>query len=283
MALYGYSAEETGTGTARVLDLCRQIGTAAELAVALDHAWPYDYTRANHSRALALGEELEERMQGSDDPEVRIVAHIPIGLSLMSLGRLQEAVLHFERAADVYTEFPCDQGWLRYGLDYVAAGHAYFGLTLWTLGYPAKALEQRGALVARIERLNHPFTTARGLVWCFNLSAACRDWPAAYQAADRAIRISDEHGFAMTSLVCHSSRGAARAALGSGAQTIVEMRGGLAGNKRLGVRCQLPYILGHLAQALMLSNDWDAAESARSDASALMDRAGERHLGACRT
>jgi predicted ATPase len=260
--------------------LCRQIGTAAEFAVVLFQSWVFYYTRAIHSRALRLGEELHERMQGSDDPEARIVAHFPIGLSLMSMGRLQEAVPHFEKVVDFYRRFPGDRSWLRYGIDMSAGVHPYFGWTLWTLGYPATALKQLEGLVARLERLNHPFTTARSLVWCFNVSAACRDWPAAYQAADQAVRLSDEHGFAMTSLVCHICRGAARAALDPGAQTIVEMRDSLAGYKGLGGRVQLPNFLVLYAQTLMLSNDWDAAASALSEASAVIDETGERHLAA---
>jgi len=280
MALYGYSAEDVGTGTARVVNLCRQIGTTAEFAVVLFQSWAFNHTRAIHSTALTLGEELEERMRGSDDPEARMVAHFPIGLSLMSLGRLQDAVSHFEKAAEFYKRFPSDPTRLRYGIDMSAGVHPYFGWTLWTLGYPATARKHLEGLVARLERLNHPFTTARCLVWCFNVSAACRDWPAAYQAADQAARISDEHGFAMTSFVCHICRGAARAALDPGAQTIVEMRDSLAGYKGLGGRVQLPNFLGLYAQTLMLSNDWDAAESALSEASAVMDETGERHLAA---
>ncbi len=280
MALYGYSAEDVRTGTARVLDLCRQIGADAEFAVVLFQSWVFNYTRAFHSTALTLGEELEERMQASDDPEVRIVGHFPLGLSLMSLGRLQDAVFHFQRTADFYERFPNDQTRLRYGIDMGAGVHPYFGWTLWTLGYPATALKHLDGLVAHLERLNHPFTTARCLVWCFNVLAACRDWLAAYQAADHAVRISDEHGFAMTSLVSHICRGAARAALDPGAQTILEMRDSLAGYKALGGRVQLPNFLGLFAQTLMLSNDWDAAESALSDASAVIDATGERHLAA---
>ncbi len=280
MALHGYSAEAVGAGTARVLDLCRQIGTDAEFAVVLFQSWVFNYTRAIHSRALALGEELEERMQGSDDPEVRTVAHFPVGLSLMSLGRLQDAALHFEKAADFYKQFPSDQTRLRYGIDMGAGVYPYFAWTLWTLGYPAASLRQLDGLVARVERLNHPFTMARCLFWCFNVLAARRDWPAAYQAADQAVRICDEHGFAMTSPLCRIGRGAALAALDPGAQTIVEMRDGLAGYKRVGGRVQLPNLLGLFAQTLMLSKEWGAAESALCEASAVIDETGERHLAA---
>jgi hypothetical protein len=79
MALYGYSSDDVGTGTARVLDLCRQIGTAAEFAVVLFQSWVFNYTRAFHSRALTLAEEFEERIHGSDDRKFAL--HFLMGLT----------------------------------------------------------------------------------------------------------------------------------------------------------------------------------------------------------
>jgi predicted ATPase len=95
MVTQGYGSEEVGRISARAVELCRQVGDEGALAAVLWQAWLFDYTRANHAQATAIGRELQERMIDAVDPAARIVAHVPLGLSLFAIGRPLEARVAF--------------------------------------------------------------------------------------------------------------------------------------------------------------------------------------------
>src|SRR4029077_9661777 len=61
MVTQGYGSDEVGRISTRTVELCRQVGDEGSLAAVLWHSWLFNYTRADHAAAMAIGRELEER------------------------------------------------------------------------------------------------------------------------------------------------------------------------------------------------------------------------------
>jgi predicted ATPase len=278
MAIHGYSSEAAGVVSSRAVDLCRRIGDPVELAAVLWQAWLFNFTRANHAVATSIAREIEARMQRADDPAALIVAHVPLGLSLIALGNPVDARLQLEQATRTYRDLKGGQIVLRYGMEVGAVGHAYEAWCLGMLGYPERALKGRSATLEIIEKVRHPYTSARGLYWCAVISAIHGEWQTTFEFADRAVKAADEHDFAMAGAVAHVMRGAARAALDPSAQAIAEMREGLDFNRRAGARTQLPFMLTLFAEALLATKDPDAGLLALQEASAVAQETGEQHV-----
>ena len=280
MAIHGYSSEAAGHVSSRAVDLCRRIGDPVELAAVLWQAWLFNFTRANHAVATAIAREIEERMQDAVDPAALIVAHVPLGLSLIAMGNPIKARIQLEQATRTYRDLKGGQIALRYGMEVGAVGHAYEAWCLGMLGYPERAFQGRAATLEIIERVRHPYTSARGLYWCAVISAIHGEWRATFEFADRAVKAADEHDFAMAGAVAHVMRGAARAALEPSVQSIAEMREGLDFNRRAGARTQLPFMLTLFAEALLVTKDLDAGLLALQEASDVVQETAEQHVAA---
>ncbi|MBV9433455.1 MAG: AAA family ATPase [Hyphomicrobiales bacterium] len=278
MAIHGYSSEEAGRVSRRALDLYRRIGDPVELAVVLWQAWLFNFTQANHAVATPIAREIEERMQNTADPAASIVAHLPLGLSLLALGKPMESRVQLERATRTYRALKGGQTVLRYGMEVGAVGCVYEAWCLGTLGYPQRAFEARTAALEIIERVKHPYTTARGLSLCAVISAIHGNWHSAFAFADRSIKAADEHGFTMAAAVGHIMRGSARAALEPSPEAIAEMRDGLEFHRGTGARTQVPFMLTLFAEALLGARDFAAGLEAVEKALALAKETGEEHV-----
>jgi len=278
MVTQGYGSEEVGKISTRTVELCRQVGDEGALAAVLWQAWLYNYTRANHAAATAIGRELEERMTDADDPAARIVAHVPLGLSLFAVGKPLEARASLEEAIRTYSELKGGPVAYRYGMEVGAVAHGYRSWCLAMLGHSEKAMEGRGVLLDILESIKHPFTLARGLNWCSIISAVQRDWRGALQFADRAIEVAREYDLQLVGALGLAMRGIAHAAVDPVATSTTEMRDGLNIYRCTGARVQVPFLLSLFAEASLARKDWNEGMSEISEALSLIEETGESHV-----
>ena len=278
MVTQGYGSDEVGRISKRTVELCRQVGDEATLAAVLWQVWLFDYTRADHVAATAIGRELEERMSDAVDPAARIVAYVPLGLSLFAVGKPLEARAKLDQAVRTYSGLKGGPVAYRYGMEVGAVAHAYRAWCLGMLGYPEQALEDRGVLLDILERTKHPYTLARGLNWCSMVSAVQRDWPKALQFADRAIEVAREYDLQLVSAIGLAMRGIARVAVEPSATLGSEMRDALDDYRRTGARFQVPFLLSLFAEASLERKNWDDGMSAISEALSLIQETGEHHV-----
>jgi class 3 adenylate cyclase/predicted ATPase len=278
MVTHGYGSDEVGKISTRTVELCRQVGDEGALAAVLWQAWLFNYTRANHAAATAIGRELEERMTAAVDPAARIVAHVPLGLSLFAIGKPLEAQASLDQAVLTYNELKGGPLAYRYGMDVGAVAHGYKSWGLGMLGYPEQATESRRLLLDILERIKHPFTLARGLNWCSMVSAVQRDWPDALQFADRAIEVAREYDLQLVGAIGLAMRGIAQASVEPVATSATEMRDGLNIYRRTGARVQVPFLLSLFAEASLARKDWNDGMSAISEARSLIEETGESHV-----
>ena len=134
MVTQGYGSDEVGRISKRTVELCRQVGDEATLAAVLWQVWLFNYTRADHVAATAIGRELEERMTDAVDPAARIVAYVPLGLSLFAVGKPLEARAKLDQAVRTYSGLKGGPVAYRYGMEVGAVAHAYRAWCLGMLG-----------------------------------------------------------------------------------------------------------------------------------------------------
>jgi class 3 adenylate cyclase/tetratricopeptide (TPR) repeat protein len=281
MLTKGYASEEVGTVSKRTVELCMQMGGDADvMAATLWRAWLFNYTRANHDAATEIAEDLVKRMDPVVDPYARIVAHVPLGLSLFGLGRLIEANANLNHAAESYANFKGVPISPRYGMDVGAAGLAYRSWGLLLLGYPDQSRTCLDELIAIFEKLNHPFTTTRALYWCAAISAARKDWQATLDFGRRSIEVAEQYEYELPLVVCLVLSGVASSYLAPESRWLHNIQEGVASYQRSGARAQVPYFLTLFAEALMHDGKNDRATEVVSEAKRLMDETGEAHVGA---
>jgi predicted ATPase len=278
MVTQGYGSDEVGRISTRTVELCRQVGDEGALAAVLWQAWLFHYTRADHVAATAIGRELEERMTDAVDPAAQIVAHVPLGLSLFAIGKPLEARAKLEQAIRTYSGQKGGPVAYRYGMEVGAVAHAYRAWCLGMLGYSEQAMEGRGVLLEILERINHPFTLARGLNWCSMVSVVQRDWHGALRFADRAIKVAREYDLQLVVALGLAMRGIAQAAVEPVAKSAAEMRDALNIYRGTGARFQTPFLLSLFAEAALARNDWTDGISAISEALSLIEETGEGHV-----
>jgi class 3 adenylate cyclase/predicted ATPase len=278
MVTQGYGSDEVGRISTRTVELCRQVGDEGTLAAVLWQAWLFNYTRANHAAATAIGRELEERMTDAVDPAARIVAHVPLGLSLFAVGKPLEARAKLDRAVNTYSGLKGGPVAYRYGMEVGAVAHAYRSWCIGMLGYPEQALQGRDVVLDILERTKHPFTLARGLNWCSMISAVQRDWRGTHQFAVRAIEVARQYDLQLVVAIGLAMRGIAHAAIEPSATPAADMRDGLDIYRRTGARFQVPFLLSLFAEASLARKDWNGGMPAISEALSLIEETGEDHV-----
>jgi predicted ATPase len=147
------------------------------------------------------------------------------------------------------------------------------------LGHPQRGLEAIRQAAGIIICTRHPFTVARGLVWCSFTALTCRDWTTAFKFADQAVQTANEQGFAFPGASGAVARAAAQAMLEPGSAPLAEMSHGIDRYQQFG-GSQLPYLLTLLAEVLLRHADWDGASQALSKAQDWMTKNGEQTVAA---
>jgi tetratricopeptide (TPR) repeat protein len=230
----GQAVLDVGRAYTQAWELSQQVEEAPQQFAALRGLRRFYSSRAEHRKALELGEQLLSLAQRAHDPALLPEAHSSLGLSSFYLGDLIAAHAQLEQGSALY-DTPQRRP---HGIDYgQVAGIlclSYAALTLWSLGYPEQALKRSHAALTLAQELPHPFgqVVARVLAAWFHQYR--REMQAAQEAAEAAIALAAAQGFALWLAEGTILRGWALAGQGQGAQGIAQMRQGLAAYRATG-------------------------------------------------
>src|SRR6516164_9867695 len=275
----GYGADLVVNTLNHVLELCRQTGDANLLAPVLFQTWLSTHMRANYRAGGSLAAELLEVAQKSDDPVAQMGARFANGLHFFATGDLVVSHQHFAEGARIHHGLSGGYSALRYAFVTGPADVAYSAWTDAMLGHPQRGLAAIRQAAGIIISTRHPFTVARGLVWCSFTALTCRDWTTAFKFADQAVQTANEQGFAFPGASGAVARAAAQAMLEPGGAPLAEMSDGIDRYQQFG-GSQLPYLLTLLAEVLLRHADWDGASQALSKAQDWMTKNGEQTVAA---
>lgn len=163
-------------------------------------------------------------------------------------------------------------------MDVGAVGCAYTAWCYAMMGRLSEAHDFRERLVGLLERVNHPYTNARGLNWCSMISATLKHWQEAAMFAERAIELASQYDIALVVTSCTALRGIAKAALDRDGGAFPAIRQSISNYGQTGARLQVPFLLSLLAEVALGLGDDSTAKTTISEALSLIDQTGERQV-----
>jgi hypothetical protein len=98
IALKGYSSSATRRAFARACELTKQVGDPRKEIQALFGHWGHFWMRAQHDRAMKIGNEMLAKAELLQDPITTMVGHRCLGSTLFTAGEFAPARYHLERA-----------------------------------------------------------------------------------------------------------------------------------------------------------------------------------------
>jgi|GEM_PF-521969 len=277
IATHGYGAERVERAYARAMELARTlVDTKSQLRVELGlegfHFMRADFEKARqHVLAAAAHAEAGSTTAGAIQ---RVQTQWALANIRMHQGELAQAVQEMDacRAAAQqiahHPEAVQDPGVMCL---------CYSAWSLWELGQPDEARARAMAVVAHAEELRHAFSIGEA----FGFRAAVLHFRGenaeALEAADRAVRICEDGGFAVWLAHARVMRGRIAAALGDAAAGVEEMRQGYELWADSGAVVTTPFYLTMRAEGLALDDRPDDALALLAQALAIVERTGERY------
>jgi predicted ATPase len=124
--------------------------------------------------------------------------------------------------------------------------------TFWALGHPEASLDAKTRAISYAEAIDHPHSLAYALVLSSVFHYSRREWSEAQSLSEKAIRLSERHGFPLWIAVGRIARGASLSKLGDQSGSDI-LSTGLDAWQANGAGLGLPTYLGMLAEAQF---DW---------------------------
>jgi predicted ATPase len=225
----------------RARQLCEQIGDPGEMFQALWGLWLLWTMQGKIERGRHLGEELLVLAQRSGDQALLLEAHHALWVTLCWVGDPTASREHIEAGMALYDrEQHRSHAFFYGGHDPGVCCRVFSGIALWTLGYPAKALEDTNAGLALAEELSHPFSSALAHVWACMAHQFRGEVEVTRERAKVAIALSTEHGFPQWLATGMIFDGWARAEQGEAEAGIAQLRRGLAELRATGADVMSP-------------------------------------------
>jgi predicted ATPase/class 3 adenylate cyclase len=271
MAIRGYAAPEVEACYQRARELRRELGDTlddtSQGVPALHGLWTNHIVRAQHTSAIALGEQVLQLGAATNDDGLLLQGNMEVGWSHFFLGELEQAREHLERVLALYDPERHSSHAFTYGDDPATSARSNLAQALWLLGYVDQSLrysEENLAILRSV--IDHPYSVAFGL----DLAAVVRqyrsDAPATRTLVDEALALSEAHGLVFIDAMASILKGWALAQEGDLAEGTAQMRHGLAAQLATGAELARPYWLCLITEACLESG-------AALDGLALLDEA----------
>jgi len=208
--------------------------------------------RAELDAAVEVGEQLAALAQRGPDTMPQLVAHWALGQTSLFRGAMAAARIHLQQGIALYDPAA------HYGISVHAGFPGDLGVfcrcfdahALWHLGFPDQAAQRMDEALALSKQLGHPFTHALALAYASMLYQFRRETSRARAAAEAAIAICQDEGFAYYLAWVTILRGwAFTAEVPAAADGIAQMHSGLTAIQATGAKLRQPYYLALLADA----------------------------------
>ncbi|HKC42560.1 MAG TPA: AAA family ATPase, partial [Burkholderiales bacterium] len=259
IAVRGYSADDTRGSFERACDLSAQLGEPRHEMQAIFGLWGHYWMKAEHDRAIALGETLLAKGETLGDPTVLAVGHRALGCTLFTFGDFVRAREHLEEAISLSRGANSGASSWSYLVEPGIAAQLILAWNLWILGYPEQAL---GNALQALEQANvraDPYTVAFAH-YVTSAVQLLRGNPLSSLAhADQSLALSREHRINLYALYSRFGRGCALARMGQSEQAIVEIREGIEEACRSNLEYMRAFMLGWLATVQAETGDHESA------------------------
>jgi predicted ATPase/class 3 adenylate cyclase len=282
MAIRGYAAPEVEACYQRARELRRELGDTlgdtSQGVPALHGLWTNHIVRAQHTSAIALGEQVLQLGAATNDDALLLQGNMEVGWSHFFLGELEQAREHLERVLALYDPERHSSHAFTYGDDPAVSARSNLAQVLWLLGHVDQSLrysEENLAILRSV--IDHPYSVAFGV----DLAAVVRqyrsDAPATRVLVDEALALSEAHGLVFIGAMASILKGWVLAQEGDLAEGIAQMRRGLAAQLATGAELARPYWLCLIAEACLESGAALEGLALLDEAEAAIQQTNERY------
>jgi class 3 adenylate cyclase/predicted ATPase len=276
IATKGPAAPEVAQAYHRAQHLCAHLDDPHQLFPAVRGFWNYSLIRGELQTAQALGEQLLSLAQHAHNPVMLVAARSALGSTLLYLGAVATAHLHFTQGMALYDPQQHHGYAILSTYDTGVVCHSSAAWTFWLRGYPDQGLVRSQEAVTLAQQSGHPIS----LSFALSFAAVChqfrREVCCTQERAAAAIRLSKEQGFAQWMAISAIVHGWARVQQGHVQEGIAQLSDGLRAFQATGAAIARPYYLALLAGAYGTTGEPHAGLTVLAEALTLVDTTGER-------
>ena len=250
----GYTTEALLDNLRRSRVLCREVGNTAALFDVLTALYLLHSQGGQPRLADELGIELSE-LCAQLDASAALQYHAVRGAAAVWFGSLADAESHLSRA--LTSPVSLEEADRPYGVNPVVAARSFDGVRRWVIGDAAGAHAVQKEAVALAAQQRRPFTVAQAGAFSAIVLVLDGDVAEARRRAGQVMALAEEYGFPRwrgRALVIH---GRALVQEGHGAQGLAEIREGLDGLRRSGLRLGSSLLLSMYAEACLRLQELD--------------------------
>jgi len=252
LATRGYAAPEAIPCFDRARLLCERVGAPPQLFAVLWGLWAWNIVRGDFRVTMQLATEALELARKQDDPGMTMEALFQIGSTMVYMGDFTGARDHLGQAVAEFDNRERTRFWsAQTGQDCGVSDRCYLALALWHLGHADQSLALCAEIDQLVGSLKHPFSSAYSLHHRGWLYVASRQTARAQAAAEEAIRISSEQGFALWHSTGIAYLGGALVQQGRAHEGLPLIQKGLAGYIATGADLAIPFYHCLLGECLL--------------------------------
>jgi len=277
IATEGYGAERVERVYARASDLCREVGDESALLKVQLGLEGYHFMRANFDEAHAIADQVATKLTGAPDVTRRLQSKWAVANILFHQGDLVSAVERMDACLDEYDDTQHHPDAVQ---DVGVMCLCYSSWGKWQLGYPDQALQRAERVVALSTGLDHRFSMGEAHGFRAVVHHFRGENEAARTDAERAIRICEDHGFAVWLAHAKLMHGRLVAELGEAAAGVEEMREAYDMWSATGAVVTTPFYLAMQAEGLALAGRPDEGLVLLEKAIEIVRKCGERYYEA---
>jgi predicted ATPase len=257
IAVYGYSAPQTGAAYQRARVLCERLGEVESLIATLSGEFVYSFVRGDYPVMRRLVDETRQVLERLPNPVVRLTSHRLAGITAMHFGAFAQARAEFDAILRLYDTSQHRSQPVHYVHDPEVSALTYLAPVLWILGFPEQARRSSMAAFRCAAELDQANLTAH--VHNFAGAGLCEllgDIPGVRAHADAIVALADRHDLGYWRLNGLILRGWTMVKEGAAEPGIALMRQSATDRAALGVGwyqarylCMLAEAHAHLGQA----------------------------------
>ncbi len=273
LAVRGYAAPEVGPVFRRARELCERIGQPHALFALMLGIWEWHTVRGDLRLCAELAAEGMEFADRQNDPGIMMEALFMSAETMLYRADFAGARDRFAIAVARFDDRERTRSWaVHTGHNAGITHRSNLAVSLWHLGYPDQALETNREMRQLAREIGHPFSLAYALHHTAWLNLCCRRGPEVQAAAEEAIAVATEQGFALWRATGTFFRGAGMLLQGRHQEALPLLINGIDAFRATGAELTLTFQLGTLGDAYMQMGRFDDARPVLSLALAIAEK-----------
>jgi predicted ATPase len=278
-SMRGFTDPEVEATYHRAIAVCREIGKSVELMPVLWGLALHYLMRGEVEMNAQIVDQMSAIAEREGTPVLLVQAHVHRGVTLLQAGSPVRALKELREVVSLYDPDKKEQYTVQFGGDPMPMIGSFLAWGQWLTGDAAGAAETVTDIVRRA-RVGPSMTSAHGLFFSAFVSQLARKPEDARRYAEEALQMSRAHDFGFYATMAEMWRAWAIAAQGDLDEGIEGMMRGLASARATGTQSCQAHVLAMLAETLADAGRLDEALEAVVEASALVERTGERYYEA---